>query len=69
MNEILNTEDVVFAEGLFNDGVVGKGNALLVDLAVAALVDQLPDGFNIRLAAERVNIAAFTTLSTNPYVM
>ena len=39
--EVLDGEDVVFAEGGLNDLVVREGNALLVDLAVSALVDQL----------------------------
>lgn len=52
VDEILDTKDVVFAERLLDDGVVGEGDALLVDLAVPALVDQLPDGFNIRFAAD-----------------
>ena len=48
--EILNGEDVVLAEGLLNDGVVGEGDALLVDLAVAALVDKLTDRLQVGLA-------------------
>jgi len=31
----------MLAQLLLNDGVVSDGNALLVDLAIAALVDQL----------------------------
>ena len=51
VHEILNGEDVVLAESLLNDGVVGEGDALLVDLAVAALVDKLTDGLQVGLAA------------------
>ena len=51
VHEILDGEDVVLAEGLLNDGVVGEGDALLVDLAVAALVDKLTDRLQVGLAA------------------
>ena len=50
MHEVLNAEDVVLAEVLLNDLVVGEGDALLVDLAVAALVDKLTDGLQVGLA-------------------
>ena len=50
VHEILNREDVVLAESLFNNLVVGEGNTLLVDLAVAALVDQLANGLQVGLA-------------------
>lgn len=47
VNQILNTDDTVLAEALLNDGVVGKGNALLINLAVAALVDELLDTLEV----------------------
>jgi len=47
VDEILHADDAVLAEVLFNDGVVGEGNALLVDLAVSALVDKLLDGLQV----------------------
>ena len=50
VNEILDGEDVMLAKRGLNDLVVGEGNALLVDLAVAALVDQLADGLEVGLA-------------------
>ena len=51
MHEILDGKDVVLAERLLNDRVVGEGDALLVDLAVPALVDKLPDRLQVGLAA------------------
>lgn len=51
VHEILNGEDVVLAECRLDDGVVGQRDALLVDLAVAALVDQLADSLQVGLAA------------------
>lgn len=50
VDQILHADNAVLAEGLLNDGVVGQGNALLVDLAVAALVDQLLDALQVGVA-------------------
>lgn len=47
VDEILNADDAVLAEVLLNDGVVGQGNALLVDLSVSTLVDELLDGLQV----------------------
>ena len=55
VDEVLNADDVVLAEHLLDDGVVGERDALLVDLAVAALVDQLSDRFEVRVAAAERN--------------
>lgn len=49
MNDIFDGDDSVFAKMLFDDSVVGKWNALLVDLAVTALVNKFADGFQVRL--------------------
>lgn len=47
MDEILHADNAVLAEVLLNDGVVGQGNALLVDLSVTALVDELLDALQV----------------------
>ncbi len=47
VDEILNADNAVLAEALLDDGVVGKSNALLVDLSVSALVDELLDGLQV----------------------
>jgi hypothetical protein len=47
VDEILHADDAVLAEVLLDDGVVGEGNALLVDLAVSTLVDELLDGLQV----------------------
>jgi len=39
MDKILNGKDIVLAERVLNHGVVREGDTLLVDFAVAALVD------------------------------
>jgi hypothetical protein len=51
VDKILNGEDIVLAKSLLNDLVVGEGYALLVDFAVAALIDQLTNRLEVRLAA------------------
>lgn len=48
VDQIFHTDDVVLAEGSFNDGVVSEGNALLVDLAETALVDEFADALQVR---------------------
>jgi hypothetical protein len=43
MNQILHTDDAKFAEVVLNQLVVGERNTLLIDLAIAAFVDELTD--------------------------
>ena len=43
VNEILHGEDVILSESSFDDSIVGERNALLVNLAVSAFVDQFAD--------------------------
>lgn len=52
MNKILNAKDIEFAEGVFDDAVVGKRNALLVDLSISALVDEFTDSLQVGLAGD-----------------
>jgi hypothetical protein len=48
VDQILHADNVVLAEVLLNDGVVGQGNALLLgSLGVSTLVDELADGLEI----------------------
>uniref|UniRef100_A0A0A9DH84 60S ribosomal protein L7-2 n=1 Tax=Arundo donax TaxID=35708 RepID=A0A0A9DH84_ARUDO len=49
MNKILNADDVMLAQALLDNLVVGQRNPLLVQLAVASLVDQLPDTLQVRV--------------------
>lgn len=44
------TDDAELAELLLDDGVVGDGETLAVDLGVSSLVDELPDGLEVDLA-------------------
>jgi len=50
VDEILNADDAVLAEVLLDDGIVGKGNALAVDLAISTLVDELLDALEVGVA-------------------
>lgn len=47
VDQVLHADNAVLAEVLLDDGVVGKGDALLVDLGVTALVDELADGLQV----------------------
>lgn len=44
VDQVVNRQDTVFTQMLFDDLVVGQGNSLLVDLTVTSLVDQLSGG-------------------------
>ena len=50
VHQILHADDAVLAQMLFDQAVVGQRDALLVDLAVAALIDELTHGFGGRVA-------------------
>lgn len=56
VDQILNADDTVLAEVLLDDLVVGEGNALLVDLAVAALVDELADRLEVGVTVSDVRV-------------
>ena len=47
VDQVFHADNAVLAEVLLNDLVVGKSNALLVDLSVATLVDELTDGLEV----------------------
>jgi len=48
VDQILNADNTVLAEVVFNEGVIAEGNTLAVDLAVSALVDELTDRLEVR---------------------
>lgn len=47
VDQILHADDAVLAKVLLDDCVVGQGDALAVDLAVSALVDELLDALEV----------------------
>jgi hypothetical protein len=48
--EIFNRQDIILAEGVLNNRVIGQRDTLAVDFAVAPLVDQLTNSLQVRLA-------------------
>lgn len=44
MDQVINGQDTVLTQMLFDDLVVGQSNSLLVDLTITSLVDQLSGG-------------------------
>ena len=56
MDQILHADDPVFSKIILDDLVVGEGNALLIDFAVAALVDEGADGLEVRVAVGDVGL-------------
>lgn len=56
VDKILHTDNAVLAEVLLDDLVVGESNALLVDLTVTALVDELADGIEVGVTVGDVGV-------------
>lgn len=50
VDQILHADNPVLAERVLDDGVVGESNALLLDLSVTTLVDELADGLQVRVS-------------------
>lgn len=50
VDEILHAHDAVLAQIRLDQGVVGQGDALLIDLAVTALVDELAHRLEVGVA-------------------
>ena len=59
MDQVLHTDDAKFAQLLLDDLVIGEGNALLVNLPVAALVDEVADGFDTGVAVGDIGLDYF----------
>lgn len=47
VDEVLDADDAIFAEVLLDDGVVGEGDALAVDLTISTLVDEFLDALEV----------------------
>jgi len=56
VDQVLNADNAVLAQVVLNELVVGKSNALLVDFAVAALVDEFADGLQVGVAIGNVGV-------------
>ena len=67
VNEILDGQDAVLAKVLLDDGVAVERDALAVDLAVTALVDELADRLQVRLACRRSDRVSSPSLCSITY--
>ena len=56
VNQVFHADNAVLAKVLLNDLVVGKSNALLVDLPVATLVDELTDSLEVGVTVGDVGV-------------
>lgn len=56
VDQIFHADDAEFAQVVFNQLVVGEWDALLVNLAIASLVDELTDGLEIWVAVGDVRV-------------
>lgn len=56
VDEIFHADNALGAQSLLNDGVVGQGNTLAVDLGIAALVDELLDGLEVGVTIGNVGL-------------
>ena len=56
VHQVFHADNAVLAEVLLNDLVVGKSNALLVDLSVATLVDELTDSLEVGVTVGDVGV-------------
>jgi len=56
VDEILHADNAELSEGLLDDRVVGQGDALLVDLTISALVDELANRLQVGLTVGDVGV-------------
>ena len=59
VDQVLHTDDTKFTQLLLDDLVIGEGYTLLVDLSVAALVDEVADGFDTGVAVGDIGFDYF----------
>jgi hypothetical protein len=56
VDQVFHTDDAELAQVVLDQLVVGEGDALLVDLAIAALVDEFTDGLKVRVPVGDVRV-------------
>ena len=59
MDQVLHTDDAKFTQLLLDDLVIGERYTLLVDLSVAALIDEVADGFDAGVAVGDIGFDYF----------
>jgi len=47
VDQILNADNTILAKAVLNNSIVGKSNALFVDLSISTLVDELTGGLKV----------------------
>lgn len=50
VDQVLHADNAVLAQVGLNDRIIGEGDALLVDLSVATLVDEFTNRFQVGVA-------------------
>jgi hypothetical protein len=56
VDQVFHAHDAVFAQSVLDQLVVGESNALLVDLSIATLVDELTDGLEVGIAVSDIRV-------------
>lgn len=56
VHEVLHAHNIELAKDLLDDGVVGDGDSLAVDLTVASLVDEVSHGLKVGVAVGDVGL-------------
>ena len=56
VDQVLHADNAVLAKVVLDQLIVGESNALLVDLAVSTLVDELADGLEVGVAVGNVGV-------------
>lgn len=54
MNQILYTDDTMFSQLLFNDGIICDGNTLFVHFTITTLVNQLTHTLQVWVPANKI---------------
>lgn len=54
VDQVFQADNAVLAKVVLDELIVGKGNPLLIDLSVSALIDELSDGLEVGVAVGNV---------------
>jgi hypothetical protein len=56
VDQVFHADDAVLAKGILDELIVGQSDALLVDLSISTLVDELADGLKIGVAVGNIGV-------------
>ena len=65
MDQVLHTHDTVLSKVVLNNLVIGKGNSLLVYLAIATLVNELADSLEVGITVGDIGLDYFEHLNSS----